>query len=85
MRMPSLVVRLCANILAGHLLLEILGSFAFKLLALNGIIFGFIFCLVIIVIVIIKLFVSFLQAYILLYLSIIYMREFLEGPFTKKH
>lgn len=83
MRIPSLVVRLFANMLAGHLLLEILGDFAYLLACKGSIAYFSIFVGFLSLIVIIKLFVSFLQAYILIYLSVIYIKEFSDGPLFK--
>ena len=83
MRIPSLVVRLFANMLAGHLLLEILGSFEYDIIINGNFFLAFIFSLFFFLIILIKLFVSFLQAYILIYLSMIYYKEFYDGPAFK--
>lgn len=77
-RLFSLSLRLFANLLAGHLLLKILLSFFwFLLLSASNIFFvGIIFFgLLIVGIIFLEVLIAFLQAYVFVFLSLIYLHE----------
>jgi len=77
-RLFSLSLRLFANLLAGHLLLKILLSFFwFLLLSASNIFFLsiFFFGFLIVGIIFLEILIAFLQAYVFVFLSLIYLHE----------
>lgn len=76
-RLFSLSIRLFANMLAGHALLYILSTFVVKSVSNYNIFFSlrFIILLVIFLVGILELGICFLQAYVFLILSVIYLNE----------
>jgi ATP synthase subunit 6 len=74
----SLSIRLFANMLAGHTLMFILGSFAYNLHKIEMIL-GLLMGLPILAVTILEIGIAFLQAYVFLVLLGIYLRESLEG------
>lgn len=95
-RMISLALRLFANIVSGHILLELISLFSFKTL-FNSSLFIFIkflyflfFLFLFLVLFVFETFISLLQAYIFTLLSLIYISELignnahLHVPFKKR-
>lgn len=76
----SLSVRLFANMLAGHTMLAVFGSFVVSLGAAGGIFTGLAIApmLLIIAIMLLELLVAFLQAYVFAILTCIYLNEALH-------
>jgi ATP synthase subunit 6 len=76
-RLFSLSIRLFANMLAGHALLYILSTFVVKSVFNYNVFFSlrFIILLVIFLVGILELGICFLQAYVFLILSVIYLNE----------
>lgn len=80
-RMFSLALRLFANVVAGHILFELLGMFIYKALFMsNGFTVFTVFIILlsslfITVLILFELFVCLLQAYIFTILSLIYVRD----------
>lgn len=74
----SLSIRLFANMLAGHTLLNILSGFCMSLLKVD-VILGILMCLPIIAICVLELGIAFLQAYVFVVLVSIYLKESLYG------
>jgi len=70
----SLAIRLFANIMSSHLLLNILAGFALKILYFNLIV-GLIPCILILAIVFLEIGIAFLQAYVFTVLLAIYFEE----------
>lgn len=78
-RILSLAIRLFANIVAGHTLLKILIESLYTILFMNYNFFSVLFLLAIIVIVTsLEMVIAFLQTYIFLVLSCIYLNEVLN-------
>ena len=74
----SLGVRLAANITAGHLLLAVISSFGFKMIAQSCllILFGSFFpSLILIFVILLEIAVAFIQAYVFCLLTTIYISE----------
>lgn len=80
-RMFSLALRLFANVVAGHILFELLGMFIYKAIFMsNGFTIFTVFIILvsslfITVLILFELFVCLLQAYIFTILSLIYVRD----------
>lgn len=80
-RMFSLALRLFANVVAGHILFELLGMFIYKAISMsNGFTVFTVFIILvsslfITVLILFELFVCLLQAYIFTILSLIYVRD----------
>ena len=78
-RIFSLSLRLFANMLSGHLLVKILSSFLWLglfMVPVNGIFFlSLLFSTLIIGILLLELIIAFLQAYVFIFLSLLYLRE----------
>lgn len=79
MRVVSLAVRLAANITAGHVLLFTLAGFAIQLSALH-VVLGLIPVLVTLFVLVLELGVAFLQAYVFVTLTCIYLNDSINGP-----
>jgi F-type H+-transporting ATPase subunit a len=75
LRTFSLSVRLCANMMAGHLLLYILCSFTIALLQSSFVVFGFIPFVLILAITALEFVIAFVQAYVFIVLSSIYLND----------
>lgn len=84
-RIFSLALRLFANMLSGHLLLKILLSFLWLSLSstssvtLLGLILNIFFWVLIVGVIILELIIAFLQAYVFVFLSLIYLKEALKA------
>ena len=82
-RMISLALRLFANIVSGHILLELVSLFSFKCLFNYSffVFFNFIsflfFVFLFLILFLFETFIGILQAYIFTLLSLIYMSEFI--------
>lgn len=81
-RMISLALRLFANIVAGHILIHTVSGFIFLLFynknngfMLINILHSFILFCVLILLFIIELIVAFLQSYIFIVLTLIYLQD----------
>lgn len=74
-RLFSLAIRLFANIMSGHTLLKILGSFSWLLLIGAASLIGFIPLIIMVIVTGLEFVISFLQAYVFSVLSTIYINE----------
>jgi ATP synthase subunit 6 len=77
-RVFSLAIRLFANMMSGHGLLKILGSFAWASVAYGSFIPVYFQCvpmLVISLVILLELFIAFLQAYVFIMLVCIYLND----------
>lgn len=79
-RSISLALRLFANIVAGHILLDTLNLFIYKtifikIITFKNIFFGFFIILFSIILLFFEIFVAILQAYIFVILSLIFLRD----------
>jgi ATP synthase subunit 6 len=70
----SLSLRLCANMMAGHTPLNIVGSFFFALVCLS-IFTGFVVWILLIAIGILEICIAILQAYVFAMLTCVYMND----------
>jgi len=80
MRIFSLAIRLFANMVAGHALVKILTGFTYKLATYAGwsAIFGALAACLIIAILMLEILIAGLQAYVFVFLSLIYLAEVLD-------
>ena len=73
----SLAIRLFANLMSGHTLLNILSTFVLKLLNKN-ILFGILPFLLVLAICFLEICLAFLQAYVFTILTCIYLKDTIE-------
>jgi F-type H+-transporting ATPase subunit a len=78
MRPNSLAVRLFSNMLAGHILIKLFISFCLDFSSISWILFFSCFFLICILMSL-EVFISFLQAYIFMLLSLLYLDDVLNG------
>ncbi len=74
-RLFSLAIRLFANIMSGHTLLNILAGFSISLFLNNMLGISFIPLIIIFVVSFLELAIAFLQAYVFITLGLIYLQE----------
>lgn len=73
----SLAIRLFANLMSGHTLLNILGTFTVKLMN-KSIFFGFFPLFIVLCICVLEISLAFLQAYVFTVLTCIYLNDSLH-------
>jgi ATP synthase subunit 6 len=74
-RVFSLAIRLFANMMSGHGLLKILGSFAWVLLSHGPIYINCLPLVIVMVILCLELVIAFLQAYVFIVLVAVYLND----------
>jgi len=76
-RVVSLSIRLCGNLIGGHMILKIISTFGFLLVTKIKVLF-FIPILVLLVLFVLESFVAFVQSFVITLLSMLYIKDSLN-------